>query len=412
MPRCLKSFARPTIASLFLLLMFLLTAVIAPSAIRAQGNPAPPPPPAEGLDPTTAPSSSRETTPAARPATSPSPNATSTANNGAPPPPPSEALDPAHAPVSSTGMPPVPPPVVSPTETGSHGHSAGASDHVEGDHPADTESAKASPATVFQLDFMQRALMAGVLVGGACAFLGVYVVLRRIVFVGVALAEMSSAGVALAILTGIAPMLGSVIVMLLGVFLVSVRWGGRRIRQDAFIGIGYVIASAASILLLAKSASGEGSLLEILFGNILTVTALDIRATAIALGLMLLFHALFYKEMLFVAFDPDTAAASGYRSRLWELWLYVSIGLTIAFSIHAVGVMLTFASLVIPPVTALLFTRRMGTAFGFSIAAGTLPVPIGLYLSFVADLPAAATVVAVGFVFLLIAGVVSRLQHA
>lgn len=272
------------------------------------------------------------------------------------------------------------------------------------------DSAKASVFSVFQLDFMQRALMAGMLVGGVCAFLGIYVVLRRIVFVGVALAEMSSAGVALATLTGMAPMLGSLITMLAGVSLVSVRWGGRRIRQDAFIGIGYVVASAASILLLAKSPSGEGSLLDLLFGNILTVSVGDIEAAAVVLGAMLVFHALFYKEILYVAFDPDTAAASGYRSRLWEMGLYLTIGLTVAYAIHAVGVLLTVASLVIAPVTALLLTRRMGSAFAVAVAAGTIPVPVGLYISFVADLPAAATVVIVGFALLLIAGIVSRFR--
>jgi ABC-type Mn2+/Zn2+ transport system permease subunit len=259
---------------------------------------------------------------------------------------------------------------------------------------------------------MRRALVAGLLVGAVCAFLGIYVVLRRIVFVGVALAEMSSAGVALGLLTGLAPMLGSVLIMLAGVVLLSVRWGGRRIRQDAFIGIGYVVASAASILLIAKSPSGEGSLLDLLFGNILTVTAGDVTATAVALGLVMLFQALFFKELLFVAFDPDTAAASGYPSRLWEMLLYLSIGLTIAFAIHAVGVLLTFGSLVIPPVTALLLTRRMSNALSVSVAAGMLPVPVGLYLSFVADLPAAATVVAVSFLFLLVAGALSRLRGA
>jgi zinc transport system permease protein len=272
------------------------------------------------------------------------------------------------------------------------------------------ESTAASPAQVFQLDFMQRALVAGLLVGGVCAFLGIYVVLRQIVFVGVALAEMSSAGVALALLTGLAPMLGSVLVMLAGVVLLSVRWGGRRIRQDAFIGIGYVVASAASFLLIAKSPKGEGSMLELLFGNILTVTTSDVQTTAAALGLVLVFHALFYKELLFVAFDPDTAAASGYRARVWEMLLYLSIGLTIAFAIHAVGVLLTFGSLVIPPVTALLLTRRMNTALAVSVATGMLPVPIGLYVSFVASLPSEATVVAVSFVFLLVAGAISRLR--
>ena len=90
--------------------------------------------------------------------------------------------------------------------------------------------------------------------------------------------------------------------------------------------------------------------------------------------------------------------------------LYLSIGLTIAFAIHTVGVLMTFASLIIPPVTALLLTKRMGTAFAVSIIAGMIPTPLGLYLSFVADLPAAATVVVLSFGLLLIAGIISRFR--
>lgn len=357
--------------------------LLAPPVRAQQGNaaPPPPPPPTEGINPTNAPASSRETGEASPP----------------PPAPPAEGVNLSDAPASSRDTATTKPTAATP-----------APENVEVEMMTPDTSSKASPYTVFQLDFMQRALVAGLLVGGACAFLGVYVVLRRIVFVGVALAEMSSAGVALALLIGISPMLGSVILMLAGVLMASVQWGGKRIRQDAFIGIGYIVASAASILMLAKSASGEASLLDLLFGNILTVTAPDIGATAVALGLMTLFHIAFYKEILFVAFDPDTAAAVGYRSRVWELWLYLTIGLTIAFSIHAVGVLLTFASLVVPAVTALLLTRRMGAAFGGALVAGTLPVPLGLYLSFVADLPAAATIVVLGFGLLLIAGIVSR----
>lgn len=314
-----------------------------------------------------------------------------------PPPPPTEALDPSTAPAQST--------LPSPGETAAS---------PDADHPVATSDvvslAGRSPAAVFGLDFMRRALLAGLVVGGVCAYLGVYVVLRRIVFVGVALAEMSSAGVALALLAGLSPMLGSVLVMLAGVGLVSVRWGGRRVRQDAFIGIGYVVASAAAILFLSKSPKGEGDLLELLFGNILTATASDIQATALALALVLLFHLVFYKELLFVSFDPDTAAASGYNARIWETLLYVTIGLTIAFAIHAVGLLLAFGALVLPAVTSLLLTRRMSGALATSVLFGLLPVPLGLYLSFVADLPSAATIIAVSFGLLVAAGVLSRLR--
>jgi ABC-type Mn2+/Zn2+ transport system permease subunit len=273
--------------------------------------------------------------------------------------------------------------------------------------PADFS--RATPAQVFGIEFMRRALLSGLLVSGVCAFLGMYVVLRRMVFLGVALSQMASAGVALSLLTNTAPMLGSAALMLAGVGLMSFPWAPRKVRQDAFTGVGYAVASALGVLLLAKSPQGAGHLLNLLFGNILLVSQRHVILTALVLGGVVLLHTLFGKEMLFVSFDADSAGASGYKTRLWEALLYLSIGLTIAFAIHAVGVLLTFSSLVLPAVTALLVTRRWRSATLAALLVGLIPVPIGLYLSFVWDLPPAATIVAFGFGLLLVAGLISRL---
>jgi ABC-type Mn2+/Zn2+ transport system permease subunit len=144
----------------------------------------------------------------------------------------------------------------------------------------------------------------------------------------------------------------------------------------------------------------------------LTVDGPTVLLTAVGLAVVLVLHALFAKEFQFVSFDADTAAAMGYRARMWDLLLYATIGLSIAFSIHTVGVLLAFSALVLPPVTALLLTRRMKSAFSVSVLLGLVPVPIGLYLSFVGDLPSSATIVAVMFVVLLLGGLVSRVHAA
>ncbi len=364
----------PRGVGLFLFLIF------ASAIVRAQDVPPPPPPPVEAAPaPTTAPDEAVEPPKAAAPAGTQTPNESQTGHR------------------RHDDHPPAPRPQ---------------KEHEYHGATLPTDASRATPAEVFGIDFMRRALLAGLIVCGVCAYLGVYVVLRRIVFVGVALAQMSSAGVALSLLAGIAPLLGSAGLMLFGVVLLSIPWAPRKVRQDAFTGAGYVVASAMAIILLAKSPQGEGHLLNLLFGNILLVTPGDVLATAFALGGVLLVHALVGKEMLFVTFDPDTAAATGYRTRLWEGLLYVTIGLTIAFAIHTAGVLLTFASLVIPAITALLLTRRMSTALAASVAVGLTPVPVGLYLSFVWDLPSAATIVVLGAALLVIGGLVSRLRSA
>ena len=266
----------------------------------------------------------------------------------------------------------------------------------------------ATPLEVFKIDFMQRSLVAGLVVGIVCAYLGIFVVLRRVVFVGMALSAFSSAGVALSLLKDFPPMLGSVGAMLAGTGALSMRWAPRKVRQDTVIGIGYVVATAAAILLIEKSPSGETHLLDLLSGNITTVTPQETLFTTLALGAVLIFHRLFAKELLFVSFDPDTAEASGYKTRVWEMLLTLSIGIAIAFAIRAVGTLMTFASLVIPAVTALLLTRRMNAALLVAMVAGALPVPLGLYLSFVGDISPGSTIVGIGFLALLVAGLLSR----
>ena len=270
----------------------------------------------------------------------------------------------------------------------------------------------ASLAEVFGLDFMQRALWIGLIVGAVCGYLGVFVVLRRIIFVGMALAEFSSAGVAFSMLgNGIAPMLGSVIGMFAGVGLLSVQWGGRKVRPDAFVGIGYVVASALAILLIAKNPHGEGNLLNLLSGNIITVTPEDVLWTAIALATVFILHRVFARQVLFTAYDHDTAAVAGYNIRFWDTALYISIGIAIAFSIHAVGILVTFATLVIPATSALLLSRTMRSAFWIAGFLGALPIPLGLYLSYIWDLSPGATIVMLSFLFLALSGLISFLRR-
>ncbi|MBB6048948.1 metal ABC transporter permease [Armatimonas rosea] len=313
----------------------------------------------------------------------------------APPPPPPEATAP-----ETTSATPAPMAATMTTDTPAAEH----------DEALPEELKHASVAKVFGLDFMQRALVAGVAVGLIGAYLGVFVVLRRVVFVGMALAQFSSAGVALGLLLGLAPLLGSIGMMLVGVFLLSLRWSPRKVRQDTVIGLGYVLASAVTILLLAKNPRGETQLLDLLSGNIITVTQADTLLTIGALAVVFVLHRLFAKELLFVSFDPDTAQAAGYNTRLWETLLTLSIGIAIAFSIHAVGILLTFGTLVIPAVSALLLTKRISHTFTLAAVLGAIPIPLGLYLSFIWDFSPGAMIVALSAVLLVVCGLLSKVR--
>jgi len=255
----------------------------------------------------------------------------------------------------------------------------------------------------FQPDFMRHALCAGVVMAAICSFLGVYVVLRRMAFVGVALAEMSSAGVALALLVGIAPMAGALALMLLAVVLLSVRWSPKRVPQESYIGVGYAVAVALGILLIAKSAQGEAHMLQLLYGNVLTVSPRETGQMVAVFAAVALVHWLFAKEFLLVSFDRDYADTLGLHSRRWQTLLNLTLGVVIAFAIRSVGMLLTFSMLVLPAVAALLVTNRMRHAWLVAPIFGIVPVVLGLHLSLQADLPAAAAIVALSFVLMLLA---------
>src|SRR5919199_925127 len=198
------------------------------------------------------------------------------------------------------------------------------------------------------------ALYGALVIGVACSALGVYVVLRRIVFVGAALAQMSSAGVAPAM------------------------WPAR--PPDASIGVAYAVAAALGILLIAKAASGEAHDI-FLSGNILGITRADTFILLAVTVPVLLLHAVFYKEFLFVSFDRETARTLGFNVAFWNVLLYMTLGVVIAFAMQFAGVMLVFNFLVLPAVTGLLVARTMAGMFAVAVASGLLAALIGFSLS-------------------------------
>jgi zinc transport system permease protein len=248
--------------------------------------------------------------------------------------------------------------------------------------------------------------------------LGVYVVLRRIVFVGAALAQLSSAGIALSLwLAGAGVGLGlgthpvalSLLLTLGGV--VFFAGGGRgRVPPDATIGVTYAVAAAVGILLIAKAASGEAHDI-FLQGNILGITRADTLVLLAVSVPVLLLHVVFYKELLFVSFDRETARTLGYNVRFWNLLLYLTLGLVIAFAMQFAGVMLVFNFLVLPAVTGLLLARSMRGTFTWSVGAAVIAAVIGFSLSVPFDLPSGPAISAMSGIIAILAWMVRGLQR-
>lgn len=275
--------------------------------------------------------------------------------------------------------------------------------------------------TVSTILLFRDALFGALLIALACSVLGVYVVLRRIVFVGAALAQLSSAGIALGLfLYGLGiggelthhPVAMALLVTITGAMFFGFGSSSRGgIPPDATIGVTYAVAAAAGILLIAKAKTGEAHDI-FLQGNILGITRLDTMILLAVAVPVLLVHAVFYKEFLFVSFDRETARTLGYNVRFWNLLLYFTLGVVIAYAMQFAGVMLVFNFLVLPAVTGLLLARSMGGIFAVAIVSALLAALLGFSLSVPFDLPSGPTIITVSGAQALLAWLARRvLRH-
>src|SRR5919197_6571251 len=245
------------------------------------------------------------------------------------------------------------------------------------------------------LGFMQRALVAAVLVGALTALVGAYVVLKGLAFIGDAVSHAAFPGVVAAFMLKLPIYPGAIVAALLTAL--GVGWVSRRaaLRLDTSIGVLFAGAFAAGVLLMSTIKGYVGDLMSFLFGNVLAVAPSDLATLAGLSLLVLLALAATYKELLFATFDPLGAQAAGYPVGLLEYGLLVLIALAIAVSIQVVGIILVVAMLVTPAATAQLLTNRFGRMLILAVGASVLEAIIGLYASFYGNWASGATIVLV-----------------
>jgi zinc/manganese transport system permease protein len=258
---------------------------------------------------------------------------------------------------------------------------------------------------MFQLDFITQAFILSVIVGVVLSYLGVHVVGRGIVFVDLALGQISSLGVAYSDYIGKGKTFIPILFALLGAFLMSlINLRDRRLKLEAIIGIIYAVASAATVMLISKTPHGDSDIQEVLFGNILSVSWEQIRITAIAFGMIALLHFFFYKKFFLLTqrFEKGEGHSIGIFN-LWNFLFYISIGLSIVFAVRISGVIPVFSFLIIPAVGAIMIAGKNLTVVLFATLISILGAFWGLSVSYTYDFPAGSSIVAVlGGIFLIV----------
>jgi len=258
------------------------------------------------------------------------------------------------------------------------------------------------------------ALWGSILVGTICAFLGVYIVAKRVVFFGAVLTQVSVLGLAATFLPFIIipHTVGSLAVTLVFAIPLSRLLTGKKIPRDAVLGTVFVTAIAARLLILQKAHNVETAEIDnLLRGDILFVTPDLFLLMAGAFVVAMVIHLLFFKEFMYISFDAETARTQGFRADRWEMLFYVIAGGVISFATHMVGDIYVFGFLVIPPVAAMLLTRSVKRIFLYSTLIGIFSPVVGLFLAFTFDLPSSPAIVAVAFAVLVIAWTVHSFRE-
>ena len=254
---------------------------------------------------------------------------------------------------------------------------------------------------IFEYAFIIRALLAGSFVALLCASLGVLLVLRRLSLIGDGLSHVTFGSVALGLLLRVEPIYVSIPIVGLSSLAILKIQERARLYSDAAIGIVSAVGVSGGVLLAGIGSGFNVDLFSYLFGNILSVTTGEV-VVSVALSLIVLFVIVsLYSQILSMSFDEEFARISGVNTSRINALLAVLTAITVVLTMKLVGVMLTSALLILPAVISFQVARSFrGTLYVAAVVA-VLSVWIGVFISFLLNLPTGATIVLLNFIFFL-----------
>jgi zinc/manganese transport system permease protein len=260
-------------------------------------------------------------------------------------------------------------------------------------------------------------IMACTLLPWLLVYLGLHVVQRGIIFIDIAMAQMASLGICVAVLLGFEPenlvayFIG-LTVTLIGAAIFSLT--GKRaspVPQEAIIGIAYVVSAAAAVLLLSRSAHGNEEIRNMLVGDITVVSAAEVWKCFAVFAAVGAIHFALRKTFLLVSFNRDEAYARSWNVRWWDFLFYATFGIVVTIFVRVAGVLLVFSYLIVPAVCAVLLVKSTATrlllGWFISLAGGIA----GLFISFYWDFPSGAAIVCTFGALLVGVSVIGFLLH-
>lgn len=255
-----------------------------------------------------------------------------------------------------------------------------------------------------EYEFLQNALLAGLLASIGCGVIGTLVVVKRITFIAGGIAHSVLAGMGAAIFYGFSPLAGALIAAIVAAILIGSIHHFWRTQEDTLIGAIWAIGMAIGILFISQTPGYQNSMLDYLFGNILMVSDQNLLFMVILDGLLLLLFGAFHRQFLAVIFDNEHAQLRGIPTFLFYQLLLIMIAVTVVLLIQIVGLILVLALLTLPAASAALMVNSLGKMIIIATLLGMLESSAGLMLSYGPDLPTGPVIILMaGTVYLAIA---------
>jgi len=262
---------------------------------------------------------------------------------------------------------------------------------------------------LLQFAFMQRALIAGIVLAGLLAFIGIFVILRRMAFFGDGIAHASLAGIAIALLAGITPL--PVAIAFSAVLAIAIYFLEKKtnLSSDTIIGIFFTASMSLGVLLMSYTQGYQPELISFLFGNILAIQVFELYLVIIFAVLLFMFLLVFFRKITLVIFDWETAYISGIKVTPIEITFYMALAIAIVLGVKILGIVLVSALLIIPASTAKITTSSFKGLVITSVVVSEITVILGIILSYYFDWPTGATIVLTGTAWFLLTFVLGKI---
>jgi zinc transport system permease protein len=259
---------------------------------------------------------------------------------------------------------------------------------------------------IFELGFIQRALIAGIAISILCSIIGLFLVLRRQSLFGDSLAHMAFGGIAVGIYTNTYPLWTAFIASILAALGITKLQHSSNIPADSAVAIMLTAGLAIGILLLSFTGGFSVDLFSFLFGNILLVSFEDTLLISLLTALVLLSVVIFFKKFLYITFDEQQAEVSGLQVQRLNYFFIILASLTVIASMRLVGILLISSLTVIPNITAMMFGAGFKRTLLISILISAISVVSGIFLSYMLNSAPSGTIALISislFLFVYIA---------